>query len=184
MTILISSPRFKGKWDVFMNLSADNLPIYTPSIISKLFDPQDGPLYGINFVTSSSCFTGLRPTDANIFPPYWHKRSHYLTQPSIPYTIDYVDENGLAQEQTLVIFFGSQWMSLTRDFVEHHVISLAHEHSLANHFKNELIKRNKVMPDEIFIPTLLANDPLWNKTLPQVNDDGSLIQKSDMFHIR
>jgi len=184
MTLLTSSPKFEGKWHVFMNLSADSLPIFTPNIISKLFDPSNGPLSGINFVTSSSCVTGLRPTDVTLFPPYWHKRSHYLTNPNRPYTIQYVDDHGISRQRTLVIYFGSQWMSLTPKFVEYLVLSLAHEHSLASAFRNELIEREKLMPDETFIPTLLANDPIWNSTLPRVANDGSLIQKPDMFHIR
>jgi len=184
MSLLTSSPRFKGKWDVFMNLSADSFPIFTPNVMSKLFDPSGGPLTGINFVTSSSCVTGLRPTDVTLFPAYWHKRSHYLTHPHKPYTIQYLDDKGHPHQQTLVIHFGSQWMSLTPNFVEYLVVSLAHEYSLASAFRNELIQREKLMPDETFIPTLLANDPYWNSTLPQVADDGSLINKPEMFHIR
>ena len=167
-----------------MNLSADSLPIFSPNSISKLFDPSGGPLSGINFVTSSSCVTGLRPTDVTLFPPYWHKRSHYLTHPNTPYTIQYVDNHGDAQQRTLVIHFGSQWMSLTPEFVEYLVVSLAQESSLASAFRNELIERQKLMPDETFIPTLLANDPTWNVTLPQTREDGSLFQKPDLFHIR
>jgi len=167
-----------------MNLSADSFPIFTPNIMSKLFDPTSGPLTGINFVTSSSCVTGLRPTDVNLFPPYWHKRSHYLTYPNKPYTIQYKDENGNPRQQTLSIYFGSQWMSLTPAFVEYLVVSLAHEDSLASSFRYELIERQKLMPDETFIPTLLANDPYWNSTLPQVGDDGRLLRMTTMFHIR
>lgn len=80
---LVTNLRFANRWDVYINLSADSLPVYTPQTLSRLFDPNPstplnhGPLYGINFVTASSCPTGLRPTNIHDFPERWHKRAHY-----------------------------------------------------------------------------------------------------------
>lgn len=41
--------QYKGRWDVFINLSGDTLPVYTPDRIARLIS---GPLAGFNFVTS------------------------------------------------------------------------------------------------------------------------------------
>lgn len=165
----LATTRFRGEWDIFINLSGDCMPVYNSQVMSELFDPIEGPLRNTNFVTSSSCETGLLPTSAMNFPEYWHKRNHY-GQP----TIEYVDDNGQEQETTLVVHWGSQWMALQPDFVDYLVKSLERPDSLASRYKDEIIHTERLMTDETFIPTLLMKVSPFNETLPDVNEDGSL----------
>jgi hypothetical protein len=187
MEQLTENPKFKKKWDVFVNLSADSMPVYTPKIISNYFS---GPLKGINFVTSSSCPTGLMPTNIDIFPKRWHKSGHYREKGDFEITYNTTYENNRREANNemktiiLVIHFGSQWMSLTPTFVEYIVSSLKHQDSLAYQFKQDLIKKERLMADETFIPTLLAHHPTLKHTLPQLLDDGSLETMEGMTAIR
>ncbi len=171
MTELVSNPRFANKWDVFINLSADTLPVYTPQVLSNYFDPNGdfregrGFLHNINFVTSSSCTTGLLPTNIKSFPSWWHKRNHYESHGD--FNIRYVDENGVGKTETLEIHFGSQWVILTPNFVRFLESSLRREDSLVSVFKSKLIARERLMSDETFIPTIIANHREFRKSLPK-----------------
>ena len=191
---LVTNPRFANRWDTYINLSADSLPVYTPQTLSRLFDPAlssattttrhhgHGPLYGINFATTSSCPTGLRPTNIYEFPERWHKRAHYSHHRNgtrhdadmhIHYDADDVDNGngttGLSSySQTIVVHFGSQWMMLTPSFVKYLVRSLKNDRSLPSILKRELIRMGKLMTDETFIPTILANHEVFKDTLPDV----------------
>lgn len=178
MTELITNKRFDGFWDVYMNLSADTLAVYTPQVLSDYFDPKSDPnnrrglLHSINFVTSSSCATGLVPTSVDSFPSSWHKRKHYGAHGD--FDTAYVDEFGEEKNGKLTIHFGSQWMILTTDFVRYIALALQREDSLATVFKKELIYRKVLMTDETFIPTILANHPDFSQTLPKLRKDKSL----------
>lgn len=181
---LTYNERYKNKWDVFMNLSADSLPVFTPKVISNYFSNE---LKGINFVTSSSCYTGLLPTRADQFPEKWSKRTHYGRYGK--YDISFKEyngnnENGVMNNVELKIHFGSQWMSLTVPVVEFFAKSMKQPESLPMKFKHELIERKMVMSDETFIPTLIAHHYDFRPTLPKLAENGSLIRKSDMFAIR
>jgi hypothetical protein len=167
-------------WDVFLNLSGDTMPTLTQEVISDLFAKQ---LKGINFVTSSSCETGLVPTSVYTFPSYWHKRNHYTHHPDgnpilTHREIQPAEEEGNVTEKVqseLTIYFGSQWMALTPKFVDYVVHGLARPDSLASQFKLWLEEHGKLMADETFIPTLLMNVPQFSSTIPPLNDeDGSL----------
>eukprot|EP00559_Dactyliosolen_fragilissimus_P009976 CAMPEP_0184858702 /NCGR_PEP_ID=MMETSP0580-20130426/3789_1 /TAXON_ID=1118495 /ORGANISM="Dactyliosolen fragilissimus" /LENGTH=340 /DNA_ID=CAMNT_0027355001 /DNA_START=527 /DNA_END=1549 /DNA_ORIENTATION=+ len=190
METLISNKRFINKWDVFINLSADTLPVYTPSVISKLFAPKDGPLYGTNFVTSSSTLTGLLPTNILLFPKSWHKREHYTTNPSGDYfEITYTEEGdsdteGSTKTKRIEIHFGSQWVILEPKFVNYLVTSLRRKNSLPSMFKKELITRRKGITDEVFIPTLLVHLEEFQHTLPVLTDDGYLQKMPQIRDIR
>jgi hypothetical protein len=94
MQQLTTNTQFKNKWDVFINLSADSMPVYTPKVLSQYFNYPNGPLNGINFVTSSSCATGLLPTNIHYFPKMWHKSRHYKERGTfeITYNTKYDDE--------------------------------------------------------------------------------------------
>jgi len=184
MIELVANPKFIDKWDVYINLSSDSLPVYTPQIMSNLFQSrkgkngggtQDHSLQGYNFVTSSSCITGLLPTNINIFPPMWHKRQHYEQHGD--FIISYI-HNGEEKTEKLIIHFGSQWMILTPDFVKYLVTSLQDRDSLTSKFKAELIARRVLMSDETFIPTLLANHPSFSHTMPILENDQELRIKS------
>jgi len=158
---------YDEKWDVFINLSGDSLPVYKPDILAKLFG---GPLEGINFVTSSSCETGLLPTPITAFPKNWHKRKHY----SGSMFLNYTDDDGTRHTNvTLPIFFGSQWMTLTTDWCKYLVEQMQRPDSLACQFRNYLIATKKLMADETFIPTLMMH--VRPDTLPKVGYDYRLI---------
>jgi hypothetical protein len=178
MSELTSNPSFVDQWDVFINVSADTMPVYTPQVLSNYFDPiidvhrVRGFLHNINFVTSSSCATGLVPTNVKTFPLAWHKRKHYESHGD--FDITYISEGGLKKSETLEIHFGSQWMILTPDFVRYLASALRREDSLPSIFKNELIARERLMSDETFIPTILAHHTEFRETMPKLEKDGSL----------
>jgi hypothetical protein len=180
----LANARFRGQWDVFLNLSGDTMPVYTTEVIASLFDPKEGPLRGTNFVTSSSCETGLLPTNVYIFPKHWHKRSHYTNNPPGDPVIKYVDDNGKEEEIRLITHFGSQWMALQPDFVDYLVTSLQRPDSLPSRYKDELIRTKRLMADETFIPTLLMHVHPFNTTLPVVNENGTLKSLPSMSAIR
>ncbi len=224
MQQLIYNPDLQNKWDVFINLSADSIPVYTPEVLSQYYfnignvgkddkDDKDGtvghvghvepgPLHGLNFVTSSSCLTGLRPTNIDYFPEGWHKSGHYLQGGPFEFEIevpvpstdnndydtnnDNNNNNVKTKTIELKIHFGSQWMALTPQFVEYIATSMKDPKSLPFRFRGELIRRKKLMSDETFIPTLLANHETFQKTMPRVLDSGELESKSErgFFAIR
>lgn len=165
----LATTRFRGEWDIFINLSGDCMPVYNPQVMSELFDPSSGPLRETNFVTSSCCETGLVPTSVMDFPKDWHKRTHY-GEP----IIEYVDDDGQDQQTTLIVHWGSQWMALQPDFVDYLVQSLQRPDSLASRYRDAIVGTERLMTDETFIPTLLMEVYPFNETLPDVNDDGSL----------
>jgi hypothetical protein len=123
----LATTRFRGEWDIFINLSGDCMPVYNPQVMSELFDPSSGPLRETNFVTSSCCETGLVPTSVMDFPKDWHKRTHY-GEP----IIEYVDDDGQDQQTTLIVHWGSQWMALQPDFVDYVPCSIicGHKHKV------------------------------------------------------
>jgi len=169
METFVSHPRFQNKWDIFINLSGDSMPVYTPKAIAKLFQ---GPLAHINFVES-----GLLPVSILSFDRRHHKRKYYsdkrkLTLPNITY----VDDNGIKQSQVLTIYFGSQWVSLTPDFVRYIAHSLRRKDSLPSRFKQHLIEKQRDVTDETFIPTLLMNIPNFRKTIPLVNSQNRTLK--------
>eukprot|EP00980_Cylindrotheca_fusiformis_P002142 scaffold481_cov208-Cylindrotheca_fusiformis.AAC.8 len=170
--------KYSDKWDVFINLSGDTLPVYTPERISRLFS---GPLAKTNFVTSSSCETGLVPTSINFFPKKWHKRSHYSDHPA---SLEYVDDDGVTHSGvTLETFFGSQWMALRFEWCEFLTRQLERPDSLPSRYRDYLIKTRKLMTDETFIPTLLMH--YFPETVPAVEEDGYLDSDDvDMYSLR
>jgi Core-2/I-Branching enzyme len=171
----------RADWDVFINLSGDTMPVYTPNVIGGLFH---GPLAGYNFVTSSSCETGLQPTSVYHFPPHWHKRGHYTSNPEGNPVIDYVDDRGNEQSVTLTIHFGSQWMALQPDFCQYLIDSLQRPDSLPSRFKDYLVQTERLMTDETFIPTLLMHVMPFNTTLPNTNHEGAMVGLEHMTALR
>ena len=186
MEQLTFNERFKNKWDVFMNLSADNLPVYTPKVLSNYFSNE---LEGINFVTSSSCFTGLLPTGIDQFPRRWSKRLHYSVGGKWKISFKQYngsddDKNQVSNTIELKIYFGSQWVTLTPPVVAFIAKSMNQTESLPTKFKDELIRRKRIMADETFIPTLIAHHSDFRATFPKLAENGSLLAKSDMFAVR
>ena len=59
-------------------------------------------------------------------------------------------------------------MMLTPSFVKYLVRSLKNDRSLPSILKRELIRMGKLMTDETFIPTILANHEVFKDTLPDV----------------
>jgi Core-2/I-Branching enzyme len=155
---------YGGRWDVYVNLSGDTLPVYTAGTIANLFA---GPLRDINFITSSACETGLRPTPITAFPKKWHKRSHYSYRPA---NLQYVDDDGIVHNNvTVETYFGSQWMALTPQWCAFLVRQLDRPDSLASQLRDHLKHTKKLMTDETFIPTLLML--YFPQTVPNVTKD-------------
>jgi Core-2/I-Branching enzyme len=169
MQLAIDDPRFQNKWDVFINLSGDTYPVYTPSTMAHIFHH----LRQYNFVTSRSCETGLVPTNVYDFPKNWHKRVHYTNRDqSPPPTIHYnatPGDNNTPTNQTINYYFGSQWVALQPDFVHHLVTELARPDSFVSRYRDHLLITKKVMTDETFLPTLVMHIPPFNTTLPRVH---------------
>lgn len=181
----VATTTFRGQWDVFLNLSGDCMPVFTTEVMAQLFDPKEGPLRTTNFVTSSSCETGLLPSSVYIFPEKWHKRAHYTNHPKGDPVITYVNDEGKKETIRLITHFGSQWMALQPDFVDYLITSLQRNDSLPSLYKDELIKTKRLMTDETFIPTLLMHVHPFNETLPVLNEkDGSLQALPSMRAIR
>lgn len=176
MNAFVRRPEMRDRaWSVFVNLSADSLPVYDPHVTAHLFATV---LRNTNFVTSSACETGLLPTAVSAFPPRWHKREAY---PDEPTRVSYVDERGEAREAELEVRFGSQWTSLTRSFVEYLVDGLSRADSLPSRYADALRKRKRLMTDETFFATLLTHVPPFNETqMPVVDErDGRLLVNED-----
>mmetsp|Transcript_49555 Transcript_49555/g.105305 ORF Transcript_49555/g.105305 Transcript_49555/m.105305 type:complete len:492 (+) Transcript_49555:128-1603(+) len=172
-------------WDVFVNLSGDTLPVVTAERISQFFEPENGPLGNTNFVTSASCVTGMVPTSIFDFPEQTMKRGHYF-QHNIPKTLSYVDPatGEWKEDAETPIYFGSQWMALTHQFVEYVIRSMGHPNGLGNVLKETLIKTKVLMTDETFFATILMNSPTFKGTLPELNDDGALESFPTMYSLR
>lgn len=171
----------QSKWDVFINLSGDALPVVTSHRISELFADK-APLGGTNFVTSSSCVTGLHPTSIFHFPEHWMKRAHYF-QHDIPKTLTYQEDGQWRKDSEVTIHFGSQWMALQHEFVEYVIRSMEHPNGLGNVLMDTLIETEVLMTDETFFATLLMNSN-FNTTLPKLNDDRALEAMPSMMHLR
>jgi Core-2/I-Branching enzyme len=174
--------RRRDEWDVFINLSGDSFPVYKQNIIGNLFATE---LKGINFVTSSSCETGLLPTNIDHFPEWWHKRKHYLHHPEGDVPISFINDRFENESITLKIHFGSQWVALQPDFCDYIIRSLENEDSLPSRFRDYLVKMERRMTDETFLPTLLMHVAPFNKTsLPRILSNRSLATRPTMSALR
>lgn len=183
MHIATTHEMFLDHWDMFVNLSGDTLPVYTPHTMAHVMGLLQTQNY--NFVTSRSCETGLIPTSVYDFPSNWHKRQHYTNQdkdppPLIEFTppFDVAGGAGLSsttkQRLNVTIYFGSQWVVLQRDFVTHLVQELERPDSFACQFRDYLLDKGKVMTDETFVPTVLMHTAPYNTTtLPRITTDES-----------
>ncbi|GAX29285.1 hypothetical protein FisN_16Hh285 [Fistulifera solaris] len=174
----------KDKWDVWINLSGDSLPVYTPSTMSRILSELP-----YNFVTSSACETGLLPTNVNLFPSFWHKRRHYTRDDTEPEAmIQYTDKDGMQSSKSMTVYFGSQWMILQPDFCLWLVAELTRDDSLSSRFRQFLESSGLLMTDETFIPTLIMHVDEFKNTLPQMDDIGYLLWRnqtsSSIQHIR
>ncbi|KAJ8602683.1 hypothetical protein CTAYLR_003755 [Chrysophaeum taylorii] len=138
------------EWDVFINLAGDSWPVLEPvSLKRKLEDVKH-----LNFVTSGpSCPTGLRPTARSEFGDGWHKKQAY------PHPM-------IGAVPSLEAYYGSQWMILSRQFVEFVVDELKNPGSPAALLRNWFVhgwmdvpdvgRVKPHIPDETFFPSLLA----------------------------
>jgi hypothetical protein len=174
----------KDKWDVWINISGDSLPVYTPSAMSRILSELP-----YNFLTSSACETGLLPTNVNQFPSFWHKRRHYTRDDTEPgAVIQYVNKDGLELSKSLTIYFGSQWMILQPDFCVWLVAELRRDDSLSSRFRQYLESSGMLMTDETFIPTLIMHVDRFKESLPKVDDNGYLLWRnqtsSSIEHVR
>ena len=182
----VAVDEYVGLWDVWINLSGDTLPVYTVDVMADTLSQLP-----YSFVTSSSCETGLLPTNVYYFPTWWHKRRHYKRDESEKDpTLQYQDTSGNWHSQTLVTHFGSQWVVLQYDFCRWLVADqLQRPNSLANQFRDYLESSQKLMTDETFIPTLIMHVNEFRDTLPKTEEStGRLLWKngttSSISHIR
>ena len=171
----------RNQWDVFINLSGDSLPVYRSHVVGRLFANE---LKGINFVTSSSCETGLLPTNVYHFPEWWHKRRHYTSNPDGDVNINFVNDDGDNDTITMQIHFGSQWVALLPDFCSYIIRSLSRKDSLPSRFRDYLIDAGRLMTDETFLATLIMHVTPFNETLPPVLPNGSLATRPNMTTLR
>ncbi|CAB9507899.1 expressed unknown protein [Seminavis robusta] len=184
MQVAVTNPLFQDKWDVFINLSGDTYPVYTPGTMAQIF----GHLQNYNFVTSRSCETGLIPTNVYAFPKHWHKRKHYTNNDNSPPPIIHYNDisstttvsssgKGTPTSVEINYYFGSQWVALQPTFVRYLVTELARNDSFPSRYRDHLLKTGKVMTDETFLPTVLMHTPPFNTTtLPRVHDeDGTIV---------
>ena len=171
-------------WDVFINLSGDTLPVVSAQRISQLF-AREGPLGNTNFVTSKSCATGLLPTSIFDFPEGTMKRSHYFSY-KMPKTLSFLDlhTGEWKEDEPTTVYFGSQWMALTPDFVEYVVRSLDHPNGLGRVLKETFLDTEVLMTDETFFATLLMNSAKFKDTLPKLNSEDALASYPSMRSLR
>ena len=156
------------EWDVFINLSGDTLPVYRPNKLANLLSS-----FRYNFVTSSSCETGLLPTNVYEFPKHWHKRVHYTHHDTEPDPVfDYTEENEKKQI-TMVTHFGSQWMILQRPFCQWLIQEMERPNSLPSLYSHYLQQSGKLMTDETFFATLIVHK--FPETLPKLDANGFLL---------
>lgn len=171
----------QSKWEVFINLSGDTFPVVTSHRISELFS-KEAALGGANFVTSSSCVTGLHPTSIYHFSKHWMKRAHYF-QHDIPKTLTYEEDGEWKKDVEITIYFGSQWMALQHEFVEYVIRSMEHPNGLGNVLMETLVETEVLMTDETFFATLLMNSP-FNTTIIKLNDEKAVDAMPSMKHLR
>ena len=172
-------------WDVFINLSGDTLPVVSAQRIAQLFEPRKGPLGNTNFVTSKSCATGLLPTSIFEFPEGTMKRSHYFNS-RMPKKLSYLDlhTGEWKQDEPTAVYFGSQWMAITPDFVEFVVCSLDHPNGLGRVLKETFLETEVLMTDETFFATLLMNSQQFKDTLPKLNSEDALASYPSLRSLR
>lgn len=166
---------YKGLWDFFINLSGDTLPVYSTDAMASIL--MELPY---NFVTSSSCETGLQPTNIYTFPSFWHKRGHYTHSDTLvdPH-FEYLDpEDGSWRKKTLQIHFGSQWMILGPSFSSWIVDGLHEPNSLVSQFRDYLIEYEFLMTDETFFSSLLVQVEAFRDSLPRTDSHGYLLWRN------
>jgi Core-2/I-Branching enzyme len=170
----VAVEEYANQWDVFINLSADTLPVYTPKSMAEILSQ----LAPYNFVTSSSCETGLLPTNVYDFPAWWHKRAHYTrddTEPDPVFTYQ-TTVDGPWRNQTLATYFGSQWVILQSSFCHWLIEQLRNKNSLPSLFAEYLQSSLKLMTDETYLPTLLVHvADIAQSPLPRTDAQGRLI---------
>mmetsp|Transcript_18870 Transcript_18870/g.22903 ORF Transcript_18870/g.22903 Transcript_18870/m.22903 type:complete len:333 (+) Transcript_18870:1-999(+) len=138
------------QWDFFINLSGDSWPVLRPLPLRQAL----AAFKGLNFVSSSpQSPTGLRATARSEFGDGWHKKEAY------PHPM-------LDTLPNLETHYGSQWMILSRDFVDFIQQQLQIPQSptsiLRDWFVHAFIYVKGVgnvrphIPDETFFPSLLA----------------------------
>jgi hypothetical protein len=165
---------YRGQWDVWINHSGDTLPVYKPHTLAERL--QELPY---NFMTSAACETGLLPTSVYDFPSWWHKRAHYTIHDTEPDPVfHHQDKDRNWYNQSIVTYFGSQWMVLQPSFCEWFVEQLQRTDSLVSLWADYLKTSEKLMTDETFFSSLLMQVNEFSNTLPKFSDDGHLLWKN------
>lgn len=174
---------YADQWDVFINLSGDSLPVFSQNVTATVLSELP-----YNFVTSSSCETGLLPTNVYHFPVWWHKRAHYTRMgkadsPVFRYSTlvrEKRQEHRRYQNRTVVTHFGSQWMVLQYTFCHWLIQELKRPDSLPTLIQDYIMQNEFLMSDETFFSTVLVHSPheFSRASLPVVNNQGLLLWKN------
>jgi hypothetical protein len=82
------------------------------------------------------------------------------------------------------IYFGSQWMALTHEFVEYVIRSMDHPNGFGNVLMETFVETEVLMTDETFFATILMNSPAFKDTIPKLNADGALEKYPSLKHLR
>jgi hypothetical protein len=171
----LAATAYKDQWDVFINLSGDTLPVYTADTMALILSELP-----YNFVTSSSCETGLLPTNVYAFPSFWHKRNHYTQSDTlVDPSFEYIESKyGSWHNATVQTHFGSQWMILQPDFCFWVIQQLGETQSLASQFRDYLVDHGFLMTDETFFASLLVQVHLFQASLPRTDKDGNVLWRN------
>ena len=176
--------QYANDFDVFINLAGNTLPVYTTDTMAQIL--ADLPY---NFVTSSSCETGLEPTNVHYFPSFWHKRRHYTRDDTEPDPhFSFRDVTGVVINLTAQVHFGSQWVILQHNFCQWFVQEMQRPDSLASQLADHLRQSGKKMTDETFLATLIMYTNPSIACLPLIDENSRVLWRngtaSNIQHVR
>lgn len=166
---LTHNPEYNNfKYSKFITLSGDTYPTLSQNYLHYLFGDK-GPLEKYNFVTSHWCETGMRPTKYSEFPQSWHKRKAYPKPLVIQFKeVDEVSGERVLKSKMVDIYYGSQWMMLTKEFVHYMGKGLRDRESFPSQLRDYMIQNRNVVTDETYFSSILMNHPTFKGTVPTV----------------
>ena len=184
---LVHNPEYNGfQFSKFITLSGDSFPTMSQNYLHYLFG-KSGPLERYNFVTSVWCETGMRPTKYSEFPKGWHKRKAYakpllvqFKESSEELELETESRNTVTEKENedsnkelmvskmIDVYYGSQWMMLTQEFVTYMGKGLRNPESLPHKLMEYMINHRNVVTDETYFASIIMNHPKFKSTVPNV----------------